>query len=128
MNIRVPFILRMHYWIDLSPLTLIVVTKKPRVEILQKKTGVTNQDANEIVRLVSSLRAYGKGFSPSLRASLMMSSIAKKVNIPIIPENKHYQALCLDVLTRPVKQLFPDLHSYAVRELILKELLRKEDS
>ncbi len=101
--------------------------KETEVEILQKKTGVTNQDANEIVRLVSSLRAYGKGFSPSLRASLMMSSIAKKVNIPIIPENKHYQALCLDVLTRPVKQLFPDLHSYAVRELILKELLRKED-
>lgn len=101
--------------------------KETEVEILQKKTKVSNQEANEVVRLVSRLRAYGKGFIPSLRASLMMSTIAKEANIPILPQNKHYQSLCLDVLTRPVKQIFPDLSAEAVRELILQELLRKEE-
>ena len=44
----------------------------------------------------------------------MIASIAKKANIPIIPDNKQYQALCLDVLTRPVKQIFPDLNHLAM--------------
>jgi nitric oxide reductase NorQ protein len=102
--------------------------KETEVEILQKKTKVSNQDAEEIVRLISRLRACGKGSIPSLRASLMISTIAKEANILISPQNKHYQSLCLDVLTGPVKQLFPDLHSEAVQELILQELLRKEES
>lgn len=98
------------------------------VEIIQKKTKVGIQDAKEIVRLVSRLRASGKAFTPSLRASLMISTIAKEANIPINIQNKHYQTVCLDVLTRPVKQLFPDLNYEAVRGLILKELLGKEES
>jgi gas vesicle protein GvpN len=102
--------------------------KETEIEILQKKTMVSNQEAKEIVSLVSRLRASGKGFIPSLRASLMISAIAKEANIPIIAQNKHYQSLCLDVLTRPVKQLFPDLNSEAVRDLILQELLRKEEN
>jgi gas vesicle protein GvpN len=102
--------------------------KETEVEIVQKKTKVSNQDAEEIVRLVSGLRGFGKGFIPSLRSSLMISTIAKKANIPIDPQNKHYQSLCFDVLSRPVQQLFPDLNYNAVRELILQELLRKEES
>jgi gas vesicle protein GvpN len=98
------------------------------VEIIQKKTKVSIQDAKEIVRLVSSLRLAGKAFIPSLRASLMISTIAKEANIPINNQNRQYQTLCLDVLTRPVKQLFPNLNYEAVRGLILKELLGKEES
>jgi nitric oxide reductase NorQ protein len=102
--------------------------KETEVEIVQKKTKVSNQDAEEIVRLVSRLRAFGKGFIPSLRSSLMISTIANKANIPITPHNIHYQSLCFDVLSRPVQQLFPDLNYQGVRQLILKELLGKEES
>lgn len=95
------------------------------IKILHEKTGIKQDEAEQVVRLVSNLRSYGKGFCPSLRASLMIATIAHKSNIPILPEDKQYQALCLDVLTRPVKQSFPELKNKAVQELILKELLRK---
>lgn len=98
------------------------------VEILQQKTKVSNQEAKEIVRLVTTLRAYGDVFIPSLRASLMISTIAKEANIPISPQDKNYQTLCLDILTRPVKQIFPELDPEAIKQLILQELLRKEES
>lgn len=103
-------------------------SQETEVEILQKKTKVSQQDANEIVRLVSRLRNYGKKFVPSLRASLMIATIATETNIPITPSNNQYQSLCLDVLTRPVQQSFPDLNSKAIRKLILRELLRKGEN
>ncbi|QIZ08012.1 gas vesicle protein GvpN [Priestia megaterium] len=100
---------------------------KTEIEILHLKAGINKQEAQEIVRLVSNLRAFGKGFCPSLRASLMIAIVAKKGNIPITYENKKYQALCLDVLTRPVKQISPELSRSAVQELILQEMRRKEE-
>jgi nitric oxide reductase NorQ protein len=96
------------------------------IEILHQKTGLNHQEVQEVVSLVSKLRSYGKGFSPSLRASLMIATVAKKANIPISYDDNHYQALCLDVLTRPVMQIFPELNRTAVQELILK-MIRKED-
>jgi nitric oxide reductase NorQ protein len=102
--------------------------EETEIEILKQKTQLNHQEALEIVRLVSNLRSYGKGFCPSLRASLMIASIAKKASIPIIPDNKQYQVLCLDVLTRPVKQAFPDLNHLFIQELIIQEILRKEES
>ncbi|MBV7504564.1 gas vesicle protein GvpN [Bacillus sp. sid0103] len=100
---------------------------KTEIEILHLKAGINKQEAQEIVRLVSNLRAFGKGFCPSLRASLMIATVAKKGNIPITYDNKKYQALCLDVLTRPVKQISPELSRSAVQELILQEMRRKEE-
>ena len=55
----------------------------------------------------------GKDSLLVLRASLMIATIAKKADISIIPENKQYQVLCLDVLTRAVNQTFPDLNHNA---------------
>jgi nitric oxide reductase NorQ protein len=100
--------------------------KETEIEILKQKTEINNQEAERIVELVSKLRSYGKGFCPSLRASLMIASIAKKTNIPINQEDKNYQTLCLDVLTRPVKQIIPDMTRDAIEELIIKEIKRKE--
>ncbi|MGG3470585.1 gas vesicle protein GvpN [Neobacillus pocheonensis] len=97
------------------------------IKILHNKTGISQEEAEEVVRIVSKLRSYGKGFCPSLRASLMIATIAQKANIPIISEDKQYQALCLDVLTRPVMQILPDLNHKGVQELIIKELKRKEE-
>ncbi|WP_222127334.1 gas vesicle protein GvpN [Bacillus sp. X1(2014)] len=96
------------------------------IEILKQKTEINHQEAERIVQLVSKLRSYGKGFCPSLRASLMIASIAQKANIPINQEDKNYQTLCLDVLTRPVKQIFPDMTRDAIQDLILREMKRKE--
>ncbi|WP_180960166.1 gas vesicle protein GvpN [Neobacillus cucumis] len=100
--------------------------KETEIEIIRQKTGVNQLQAKEIVRLVSILRSYGKETCPSLRASIMIASVAKKMNIPIISEDKHYQRLCLDVLTRPVNQIFPELSRGEVEEFILKKLVRKE--
>jgi nitric oxide reductase NorQ protein len=101
--------------------------KDTEIEILIKKTGIDYKEASEVVRLVSSLRVFGKGFSPSLRASLMIATIAKKSTIAINPVDPNYQSLCLDVLIRPVKQIRPKLTRESIQELIMKELLRKEE-
>ena len=50
----------------------------------------------------------------------MIATIAKKANISIIPDNKQYQALCLDVLTRPVNQTFPDLNHNTFKNLFYR--------
>lgn len=101
--------------------------KETEAEIIRKKTEISELEAKEVVRLVSNLRSYGKRFCPSLRASLMIAMIAKEANIPISPGNKDYQTLCLDVLTRPVNQNFPDLKHKEIKELILQEMLRREE-
>lgn len=101
--------------------------KETEIEILKQKTGLNDREAQEVTRLVSNLRSYGKGFCPSLRATLMIAAISKKTNIPIIPGNISYQALCIDMLSRPMKQILPELSFLEVRELIQKEILRKEE-
>ena len=94
--------------------------KETEIDILQQKVQLNFEEAQEVVRLVSNLRSYGKGFSPSIRASLMIATIAKKADISINPENKRYQVLCLDVLTRAVNQTFPDLNHNEIQELIYR--------
>ncbi|MBM7652901.1 gas vesicle protein GvpN [Neobacillus cucumis] len=101
--------------------------QETEIEIIRQKTSINLQQAKEIVRLVSTLRHQGKGICPSLRASLMIATVAKKANIPIVPMNKQYQTLCLDVLTRPAKQIFPELSRNEIEELIVKELIGKEE-
>ncbi|MGG3564293.1 gas vesicle protein GvpN [Neobacillus rhizosphaerae] len=101
--------------------------KETEMEIIHQKTGIDYPQAEKIVGLVSSLRSYGNSFSPSLRASLMIATVATKANIPIIPKDKNYQALCLDVLTRPLRQIFPEKNRVEIQELILQEVHRKEE-
>jgi nitric oxide reductase NorQ protein len=99
--------------------------KEGEMEILMKKANITRKEAADVVQLMSSLRTYGKGFSPSLRVSLMIANIAKRSHIPIDGQDKEYQALCLDVLSWHVKQLLPNLDQMEIQELILQELIRK---
>lgn len=101
--------------------------RETEIEILKQKTGLNQQEGEEIVRLVTNLRSYGNGFCPSLRASLMIAAVAKKSNIEIIPEDIKYQALCMDVLIRPMTQILPKQPPVKIRELILKEILRREE-
>jgi nitric oxide reductase NorQ protein len=101
--------------------------KGTEIEILRQKIGINDFEAQEVVRLVTNLRAYGKGDTPSLRASLMIAKIAQEAAIPILAGNKEFQALCMDVLTRPVKQIFPDRTYSEIREVILKEMLRRRE-
>jgi nitric oxide reductase NorQ protein len=95
------------------------------MEILMKKTNVSKKEAAEVVRLMSTLRMYGRGSSPSLRVSLMIANIAKRTHIPIDCHDKEYQALCLDVLSQHVKKLLPNLDQMEIQELILQEMIRK---
>lgn len=101
--------------------------EKTEGAIVQHRTGATEKEADTVIRLVSRLRHYGKGHSPSMRASLMIASIAKKSNIEICPANIMYQRLCLDVLLHHVKPFFPDEDEGTVQELILQEMLRKDE-
>ena len=111
----------------LITISLEICDNKTEMEILQKKTGLNEHEAQTVVTLVSRLRSYGNGNGPSLRSSLMVGKIAKIANIPVHHENKNFQDLCLDLLSRPVKQANPDLGLEAIRELIIKEMLRKEE-
>ncbi|MDM5327230.1 gas vesicle protein GvpN [Neobacillus sp. CF12] len=101
--------------------------RETEIEILNQKAGLKLHEAEEVVRLVTNLRSYGNGFCPSLRASLMIASVAKKSNIEILAENNNYQALCMDVLIRPMTQILPKQSQVKIRELILKEILRRDE-
>ncbi len=101
--------------------------KETEIEILKQKTGLNEQEAEELVRLVTNLRSYGKGFCPSLRATMMIATISKKLKIEINSKDPNYQALCLDVLSRPMKQILPDKTKAMIQEMILSEILRKEE-
>ncbi|MBY0147306.1 gas vesicle protein GvpN [Neobacillus niacini] len=100
--------------------------RETEIEILRQKIGLKQHEAEEVVRLVTNLRSYGNGFCPSLRASLMIASVAKTSNIQMIAENSSYQALCMDVLIRPMTQNLSKQPPAKVKELILKEILRRE--
>lgn len=112
----------------LITINLDICDKETEIEILRKKGALNDQEAEIVCGLVSRVRTFGKGFCPSIRSSLMIATIAKKANIPIQPENKHFQALCLDVLTRPVKQMNTELDRSSIQKLILIELLGKEQT
>ncbi|WHY94253.1 gas vesicle protein GvpN [Neobacillus cucumis] len=112
----------------LITIALDLCDKETEMEILRQKGKLNDNEADIVYGLVSRLRKNGNGYSPSLRSSLMVATIAKKANIQIQPENKHFQALCLDVLTRPVKQMNTELDRSSVQKLILKELLGKEQT
>jgi nitric oxide reductase NorQ protein len=101
--------------------------RETEIEILKQKIGLKQHEAEEVVRLVTNLRSYGNGFCPSLRASLMIASVAKTSNIQMIAENISYQALCMDVLIRPMTQNLSKQPPAKVKELILKEILRREE-
>lgn len=102
--------------------------EKTEIEIITIKTGMKRKDSAKLVKLMSGLRSLGKGFSPSLRSSIMIALICEKYSIPVSPNNKSYQNLCLDVLSRPMKQKLPHLSYTSVQEQILKQLLKKEES
>ncbi|MCM3690625.1 gas vesicle protein GvpN [Neobacillus niacini] len=101
--------------------------RETEIEILNQKTGLKKHEAEEVVRLVTNLRSYGNGFCPSLRATIMIAAVAKKSNIEITPTDIQYQALCMDVLIRPMTQILPKQPPVKIRELILKEILRREE-
>ncbi|MDN4524945.1 gas vesicle protein GvpN [Fictibacillus fluitans] len=101
--------------------------EQSEMAIIRKKTGVNEKEAASIVQFVNRLRAYGNGSSPSLRAAIMIASIAKKASVEICPKNLLYQQLCLDVLTRHVQPFFPDEEEETVQELILQELQREDE-
>ncbi|MEH7277064.1 gas vesicle protein GvpN [Neobacillus vireti] len=101
--------------------------RETEIEILKQKNGLSVLEAQEIVRLVTNLRAYGRGFCPSLRASIMIAAIAKKTTIPINPAVPAYHTLCLDVLSRPMQQILPNEPRALIQDIILKEISRKEE-
>ena len=98
------------------------------IEIIAKKTGLEKKEAANLVRILSKLRSLGSEFSPSLRSSIMIASICKQFSIPVNHKDKKFQDLCLDVLSRPMKQKFPDLTYSAAQQKILKEMYKKEES
>ena len=102
--------------------------EKTEIEILMMKTGLEKKEAANLVRIFSKLRSLGKGGSPSLRSTIMMASISKQFSIPVNHKNKNFQDLCLDVLTRPMKQKLPDLSLSEVQQKILKDTYKKEES
>ncbi|GAM14475.1 gas vesicle protein GvpN [Mesobacillus selenatarsenatis] len=102
--------------------------EKTEIEIITLKTGLERKDSAKLVRLLSELRSLGNGYSPSLRSSMMIALICKEHSIPVRNRDKNYQNICLDVLSRPIKQKLPHLSYSSVQEQILKEMQKKEES
>lgn len=75
--------------------------------IVSEKTGISLEEAEFVVRLVTAVRKKSESeqkHGPSLRASLMIATVAKQNLIPFDPLNQAFQLLCMDILAYPVSQ------------------------
>ncbi|MGG1576120.1 gas vesicle protein GvpN, partial [Fictibacillus sp. NRS-1165] len=75
--------------------------EETEAEILSKKTGVSKEKAAGITRIVSSLREKcpkNSQHRPSLRASLMIATLAHEEGIPVDGKDEDFQQLCFDIL------------------------------
>ncbi|RLQ95484.1 gas vesicle protein GvpN [Falsibacillus albus] len=76
-------------------------------QILTEKTGLDQKETKMITKLVANLRGQcttNKNNGPSLRASLMIASLAFEEDISIDGEDQRFQQLCIDVLSHPVSR------------------------
>lgn len=76
--------------------------------IVSEKANLVMSEARAITNLVSKMRDHCNGDGPSLRASLMIATLAIESDIPIDGKNPEFQRLCLDILAHTVSQCIDD--------------------
>ncbi|GGB35681.1 gas vesicle protein GvpN [Virgibacillus dakarensis] len=75
--------------------------------IVQRKTGVSENEAKAITAFVSQLRKICSGddsTGPSLRASMMIARLVEEADISVDGSDKEFQQLCRDILWYPVSR------------------------
>lgn len=90
--------------------------------IISKKADLSKEKAEVITRLVADLRKECNDQNgPSLRASLMIATIASKEQVPIDGTNRTFQQLCLDILSHQISRCIKSGNPIeAAKELILQ--------
>ena len=67
--------------------------------IVARRTGVSREDADAIVRVVRALRAEAQGGTPiSLRAAIIIARLVKALGARAVPGDERFVQICLDVL------------------------------
>lgn len=70
-----------------------------QIEILTRKTLISQTDAFTLVQLVKAFRIHTQAEKTSgLRSALMLATICCDHGIPVVPSNEDFQELCHDVL------------------------------
>ena len=89
--------------------------------IVSEKADVPKKEAEIITRLVAELRKECNDHNgPSLRASLMIATIASKEQIPINGTDQTFQRLCLDILSHQISRCVESENpKEAAKDLIL---------
>lgn len=90
--------------------------------IVSEKVNIEHNEALAITTLVSNLREECKeDTGPSLRASLMIATLAQEEDIPIEGKDSAFQRLCIDILGHQVSRcLDSDQPLKKAEELIIK--------
>ncbi|WP_347548459.1 gas vesicle protein GvpN [Pseudalkalibacillus hwajinpoensis] len=88
--------------------------------IVSEKANLVMSEAQAITRLISQMRDHcSNGNGPSLRASLMIATLAIESDIPIDGKNFEFQRLCLDIIAHSVSQCIDDENPIAKAEELI---------
>ena len=89
--------------------------------IVSEKANLVMSEARAVTSLISELRSHcSNGNGPSLRASLMIATLAIESDIPIDGENPEFQRLCLDITAHTLSECMNNENDRAkVEQLII---------
>jgi nitric oxide reductase NorQ protein len=88
-------------------ITINVDYKDPEREalIVSEKANLVISEARAVTSMISELRSHcSNGYGPSLRASMMIATLAIESDIPIDGQNADFQRLCLDITAHTMSE------------------------
>src|SRR6478609_3004269 len=99
--------------------------------ILTEKTDVEEDEARTIVTLVANVRNRSgdeNSSGLSLRASLMIATLATQQDIPIDGSDEDFQTLCIDILHHPLTKCLDEENAKSKAEKIILEECKNIDT
>ncbi|SDJ97647.1 gas vesicle protein GvpN [Sediminibacillus albus] len=99
-------------------------------DIVAKKTNLAQAKTNKVVSLVNRIRRrceQEKAEGPSLRAMVMIASIAKQQDLAVTAKEEQFESLCVDVLGAQLARCLGYSQVKDVEPIIKQELKRMED-
>lgn len=103
---------------------LLNIDFKTEVTITAVKTGITFEEAEQIVSIITAVRNFLKGkVHPSIRGSIMIGQVIKQNKIPVDVNNKTFMEICSDILNTE----FVECYTNQQVQKIIYEALRREN-
>jgi gas vesicle protein GvpN len=95
--------------------------EETEIAITRTKSGVSQRDAERIVKVVRALRESGAcEFAPTIRGCIMVAKSLKVLNGTISADSKLFRQVCQDILASETSRVGSKTNQAKVRELVKK--------